>query len=115
MQRQPFFPAIDSGVSLTINASIDEVRDMPGAGVINSRTTPPRPVAFVVDIISLFSRSGPLPLQSRARVKRSLFKLYILCILYAVYYTLRTRLTRERARPRALYAILLVSVNSERS
>lgn len=42
------FLAIDLGISLTINASIDKVRDMPGTVVvINSQTTPPRPVAFL--------------------------------------------------------------------
>jgi len=48
------FLAIDSGVLLIINASIDEAWNIPGTGLTNSRTTPPRPVAFFVDIISLF-------------------------------------------------------------
>lgn len=65
------FLAIDPGVSLTINASIDEVRDMPGTVIINSRTTPPRPVAFFVDIIPLFSAgyatSASLSVQSRVK------------------------------------------------
>lgn len=45
------FPAIDSGASLIINAPTGEAWNTPG--VTNSRTTPPRPVAFFVDIISL--------------------------------------------------------------
>lgn len=41
------FVTIDPGVPLIINASIGEAWDSPGTVIINSRMTPPRPVAFL--------------------------------------------------------------------